>query len=183
MDATTTQFTLKPPAQPTGQPAGGGNGRQLVVGISDAKVSNERESVLVTHSLGSCIGVACHDPVAGVAGLLHFQLPDSTLDDARAAAQPLMFCDTGIAWLVNEMKKLGAKPSRTKVKLAGGAKMLATSAFDIGRRNHAAARKQIWKQGLLIAAEECGGTSARTLYLRVSDGAVRLRVGSQVVEL
>src|ERR1700731_1162142 len=43
-----------------------------VVGIGDCKVSNEPEDVLVTHALGSCIAVMIHDPVARVAGLLHY---------------------------------------------------------------------------------------------------------------
>lgn len=157
--------------------------RQVSVGISDAAVSADPSVVLVTHSLGSCIGIACHDPAKRVSGLLHFQLPESTMDPARAAQTPLMFCDTGLDWLLAEMRRQGASTSRLQVRLAGGAKMLAASAFDIGRRNHAAARKQLWKHGLLVAAEHCGGTVARTLYLRGADGAVRLRAGGQVIEL
>jgi hypothetical protein len=61
-----------------------GAGRmQVVVGVADMKVSNRPEEVLVTHALGSCIGVAIYDPEAKVGGLLHFMLPDSSLDPVK----------------------------------------------------------------------------------------------------
>ena len=61
----------------------------IVVGVSDMKVSKDPESVLVTHSLGSCIGVAVYDPIVRAGGLLHFMLPDSTLDSVKAKKTPV----------------------------------------------------------------------------------------------
>jgi chemotaxis protein CheD len=49
----------------------------LTVGVSDMKVSDDPEAVLVTYSLGSCIGIAIYDAVVRVGGLLHFMLPES----------------------------------------------------------------------------------------------------------
>ena len=69
---------------------------KIVVGISDMKVSNKPGDVLVTYSLGSCIGVVLWDPVAKVGGLLHYMLPDSSLDKDKAQDKPFMFADSGI---------------------------------------------------------------------------------------
>ena len=69
---------------------------QVVVGMSDMRVSNDTKDVLITYSLGSCIGIAVHDPMAGVGGILHFMLPDSSLDRAKALKNPFIFADTGI---------------------------------------------------------------------------------------
>ncbi|MFT3785579.1 MAG: hypothetical protein QM770_05370 [Tepidisphaeraceae bacterium] len=57
---------------------------QHTVNISDAKVSTSPGDTLVTYSLGSCIGVMLYDPNLPIAGLLHFQLPTSTMDPERA---------------------------------------------------------------------------------------------------
>ena len=57
---------------------------KIIVGISDMKVSNKPDDVLITYSLGSCIGVVIWDPMVKVGGLLHYMLPDSRLDQARA---------------------------------------------------------------------------------------------------
>ena len=37
---------------------------EIVVNISDMKVTNRARDVLVTHALGSCLGLAAYDPVA-----------------------------------------------------------------------------------------------------------------------
>src|ERR1700712_5727529 len=95
-----------------------------VVGIGDCKVSNDPEDVLVTHALGSCIAVIIHDPVAKVAGLLHYMLPESSLDPEKAAARPFVYADTGIPLLFHKAYRLGAIKSRLKIFAAGGALML-----------------------------------------------------------
>jgi chemotaxis protein CheD len=72
---------------------------QIVVGISDLKVSGNAGDILITYALGSCVGVAVYDPVGKVGGLLHFMLPDSSIDETKAKRNPAMFADTGIPLL------------------------------------------------------------------------------------
>ena len=154
-----------------------------VVRISDVRVSNDPLVILATHSLGSCIGVAAYDPLMRIGGMLHYQLPGSEIDARRALHVPAMYADTGMTLLLKQMAALGAEKRRLKINLAGGARMLSgADVFDIGRRNHTAVRKILWQQGLLIEAEEIGGTAARHLYLRISDGAVQIKTcGLQAV--
>ncbi|HEY0009387.1 MAG TPA: chemotaxis protein CheD, partial [Tepidisphaeraceae bacterium] len=131
---------------------------------------------LATYSLGSCIGVCLYDAVVGMAGLLHYQLPSSTMDPARAKEKPLMFADTGLAQLVGSMVQHGAQAKRMSVKLAGGAEMLNDSkTFSIGRRNYTAIRKLLWQNGMLIEREDVGGAQPRTVYMRVADGSVTIK--------
>lgn len=157
---------------------------QITVNISDAKVSKNPGDTIVTYSLGSCIGVALYDPLLPIAGLLHFQLPTSTMDAERARKQPLMFADSGLETLINEMVAQGANKRRLKVRLAGGAKMFEdSSTFDIGKRNHTAIRKALWQHGLFVDAEQVGGSTPRTVYLNVADGKVTLKAGGQTMEL
>jgi chemotaxis protein CheD len=156
----------------------------IIVRISDARVSNDPQVILVTHSLGSCIGVAAYDPVRRIGGMLHYQLPSSEIDARRAQDVPAMYADTGMTLLLNKLTALGADTRRLKIHLAGGARMLAgAEILDIGRRNHTAARKFLWQQGLLIESEVVGGTAARHMYLRISDGAVRIKTCKQPVNL
>ena len=55
-------------------------------------------------------GVALHDPVKRVGGLLHFMLPDSSIDKAKAGKNPHMFADTGLVSLIKQMQGLGGSP-------------------------------------------------------------------------
>ena len=86
----------------------------LTVGVGDCKVSDCAESVLATYALGSCIAVAIHDPVAAVAGLLHFMLPESSLNPDKAGQNPFMFADTGIPLLFHAAYGLGAEKRRLR---------------------------------------------------------------------
>lgn len=148
----------------------------VVVGISDCRVSSDPESVLVTYALGSCIAVMIHDPVAGVAGLLHYMLPESSIDREKAKQNPFMFADTGIPLLFHSAYGLGADKRRIVVSVAGGAQVMdADGVFNIGKRNHIALRRILWKAGVLVQAEEVGGTASRTVRLEVGSGKVRLR--------
>src|ERR1035438_5866398 len=85
---------------------------QVVVGVADCRVSSGPDEVLTTYALGSCIGLAAHDPQASVGGLLHFMLPDSAIDPARGRERPFMFADTGVPMLFEQMAKIGASQRR-----------------------------------------------------------------------
>jgi chemotaxis protein CheD len=142
-----------------------------VVGISEMKISRDREDTIITHALGSCIGVAIFDPVAGVGGILHYMLPLSTIDLEKAAKNPFMFGDTGIPAFFQAAYKAGAKKESLRVAIAGGARVIETdNRFDIGSRNVVIARKLFWKNAVLIAAEDVEGTIPRTLFLEMKTG-------------
>lgn len=149
---------------------------KIIVNISDARVSKDLNDELVTYSLGSCIGVALHDPETKISGMLHYQLPSGRMDAAKAAKNPLMFADTGMKYLVDKMLAMGANKKRLKIKIAGGAQVMNDAkTFQIGKRNHAAIRQILWKNGMFIDAEDVGGRNARNLSLQVADGTVQVK--------
>lgn len=153
---------------------------QVVVGVADMKVSNKPEEVLVTHALGSCIGVAIYDPLAKVGGILHFMLPDSSLDPVKGQENPHMFADTGLPRLFRECYQMGAQKSRLQVKVAGGSQVLGSKEyFQIGRRNYAALRKIFLRNNVLIDKADVGGTKARTLFLEIATGSVWVKTMGQ----
>jgi chemotaxis protein CheD len=149
---------------------------RVVVDISDAKVSNNASDTLVTYSLGSCIGVCLYDSALHLGGMLHYQLPSSTMDPGRAHDKPFMFADTGMAILMDRLVTMGANRKRMQVKVAGGANMATgPQGFDIGKRNYLAIRKILWSHGMFIDSEDVGGNLARSMYMDLADGAVTLR--------
>src|SRR5438128_8921018 len=148
--------------------------------MSEVKASRNLDDVLITYSLGSCIGVAVYDRQARVGGLLHYQLPAASLNLQRAAERPAMFADTGMDALFAGVTALGAQKRRLKVWIAGAAQILDdTGLFDIGRRNHAAIRKILWQNGMFIESEHVGGRLPRTMCLRIEDGTVSIRSNSK----
>jgi chemotaxis protein CheD len=147
--------------------------RQVVVGVGDGGVTRDPDTVLVTYALGSCVAVMLHDPVAGVAGMVHYMLPESSMSTEKSYARPWMFADTGISNLLQATLQQGADKRRLLVFAAGGAQVMDDSGlFNIGKRNCLALRKVLWKFGLTAHAEETGGTVARTVRMEVGTGRV-----------
>ena len=148
----------------------------LIVGISDLKVSKSPDDVLVTFALGSCIAVAIYDPLIKAGGLLHYMLPDSTLDPQKAQSQPGMFADTGIPLLFKSCYRLGCEKKRMIVKVAGGASILDdANFFRIGQKNITALRKIFWKNNVMIDAEDTGSNCNRTVRLNLANGKFSIR--------
>ncbi len=154
------------------------------VPISAMAVSRAREEVLVTYSLGSCVGLSLFDPRAGVAGLLHSMLPQGSMDPEKARRCPGMFVDTAVPALLDAMAALGADRRNLVAKMAGGAAVFNDHGlFRIGERNIAALRKMLWRNEILVAAQDVGGAWARTMYVSVATGRVTLRTGPDQVDL
>lgn len=158
--------------------------RPVIVGMADLKVTDMPDDTLITYALGSCLGIVVHDPVARVAGLLHVMLPSSLIDEAKASTQPAMFVDTGVPLLFRECYRLGARKERMLVSVAGGsfsAQSGADDSFQIGKRNMITLRKLLWKNGVLIHADDTGGVQlSRTMSVIVSSGVVQLRTNGTV---
>lgn len=151
-------------------------GKPIVVGVADLAVAKGPGVNIVTHALGSCIGVTIFDPTIYVGGMLHFMLPDSKINADKADGSPAMFADTGIPMLFKRAYELGAKKENLIVCAAGGAEVLADSGhFKIGSRNRTVLRKIFWKNNVLLSADDTGGNHSRTLHLSLDDGRVAVR--------
>ncbi len=151
----------------------------IIVNVADMKISNDPKATLVTHSLGSCIGLVLYDPIVKVGGMLHYMLPDST-DPDKEKSKPLKFAKTGIPILFRSCYKLGALKGRMFVKAAGGAQVMAAAEqFMIGKRNFAALRKILFKNNVLITAHDTGGSVGRTMRLSIATGEVSIKVSGQ----
>jgi chemotaxis protein CheD len=157
---------------------------QIVVGMADCKVASTAGQVLATYALGSCIGLAVHDPKATVGGLLHFMLPDSQIDPARAKENPYMFADTGVPLLIERVCGQGGDKRRLVAHAAGGATIMdPKNIFDIGKRNCLALRKILWKAGILLAGETVGGNRSRTVRLEIGSGRFLLQESATSCDL
>jgi len=151
--------------------------KNVTVGISDMALSANPDDLIITYSLGSCLGVTVFDAEAGVGGMVHCQLPNCTTEDkSRAISNPAMFVDTGVSLLFQKFFELGGSRSRMIVKAAGCAAILDQNGFfRIGERNFTLFRKLLWKNNILLKGSETGGDVSRTLVLEMSTGRTLIR--------
>jgi len=147
-----------------------------IVGVADMKVSNNPEESIITYSLGSCIGLVIYDPAVKVGGILHYMLPESSIDKEKASARPYMFADSGIPRLFKTAYNLGAAKQRMKVYVAGGAEILDQSGFfNIGKRNYMALKKMFFKNNVMINKQDVGGNTNRTVRLEIATGDIYVK--------
>ncbi|MBN2281737.1 MAG: chemotaxis protein CheD [Candidatus Marinimicrobia bacterium] len=146
------------------------------VDISDMKISNNENDILVTYSLGSCVGLTLYDPIEKIGSLIHCMLPLSKIDKEKAQKNPYMFVDTGLTKMLQEMYDRGAKRKNIIAKLAGGAKLLdKKNIFNVGERNIVIVRKILWKNDILIQGMDVGGSKSRTVRLYMDSGRTTVR--------
>ncbi len=147
-----------------------------MVGMAEIKVSKQSGDVLVALGLGSCIGVCIYDRQAKIAGMAHVVLPAKLHqgDDA-----PGKFANTAIPALLEQMKQQGAALHRLQVAVAGGAQLFSFNGtgprLDVGQRNKLAVLTALSEYGLLVMAQDLGGSIGRTVYFFVEDGCVRVK--------
>ena len=155
-----------------------------IVGISGIYISTNPNEEIITHSLGSCIGMTAYDPKAKVGGMIHYMLPLSKISPEKAKLKPGMFADTGIPTLLKKILESGASKDRLIVKIAGGAQLMdKNKVFNIGERNYLVLRKLLWKNRILIDKEDVGGSASRTMRLEMDTGRVTIKSGRGVTEL
>lgn len=143
-----------------------------VITVGDMKIGG-RGDILVTHALGSCLGLMVYDPAAQVGGLLHAMLPLSKINLQKAAQNPYMFVDTGVPEMFRQLYEIGGQKSRMVIKAAGCGQPLGNSEmFQIGERNYTVLKKLLWKNNIMLEAEDVGGVISRTVYFDLSTGQV-----------
>jgi chemotaxis protein CheD len=140
------------------------DGTMIKVGMADLNVCRAPDAI-TTLGLGSCVGVALYDKTSKIAGLVHVMLPDST--QVRQNQNRAKFADTGIDQLIEELKKIGVRPSSLTAKIAGGAQMFSFSTDNemlrVGERNVQAVKTKLKQLGIRILAEDTGANYGRTV--------------------
>src|SRR5215831_5445959 len=82
----------------------------------------DRDIVLVT-VLGSCVAACIRDPVAGVGGMNHFLLPETT-SDPSPANRSARYGTYAMEVLINRLLRHGARKQTMEAKVFGGGSVL-----------------------------------------------------------
>jgi len=149
---------------------------RIKVGIAEYEVTTDG-AALTTSGLGSCIGVALLDEVAGVAGLVHVMLPMASEGDGNRAK----FADTGVEALVERMEHQGGERARMTAKIAGGSDMLdfSNNGQSIGSRNTEDVKETLDRLDISLEGEDLGGDHGRSLRLEADTGDLVVKSANQ----
>ncbi|TWU04143.1 Chemoreceptor glutamine deamidase CheD [Symmachiella macrocystis] len=151
----------------------------VTVRMSEIAVVTKGETIRTL--LGSCVGVALYDPHKKIGGLAHVVLPDSRGQEGL----PGKFVDTAIPELIRLICLNNGRLKSLTAKLAGGARMFATSAdVAIGEQNLAAIERELESRNIPILGRHCGGQQGRRMMFTPSTSRVQIEiVGCDAVEI
>ncbi|AVY93257.1 MULTISPECIES: chemoreceptor glutamine deamidase CheD [Microvirgula] len=138
-------------------------------------IATNRDMLLVT-VLGSCVSVCLRDPVAGVAGLNHFSLPDGVSDQDALTNLPERYGQHAMEVLIDEMVRLGGDRRRFEAKVFGGGSVLrGMLKSNIGERNVDFVRRFLAEESVPVLAEDLLDCYPRKVYYFTLSGRVLVK--------
>ncbi|MFQ5462312.1 MAG: chemotaxis protein CheD [Phycisphaerae bacterium] len=148
------------------------------IGIAAVKVVKKPERIRTV--LGSCIGVAVYDSVAGIGGMAHVILPDST----EGSGDPGKFADTAVDMLIEKLIEAGSVHKRLAAKIVGGAQMFGNKVCSgLGQRNAEAVKARLNHHTVQLVASAVGGGKGRKMQLDPATGEVHVAIIGQELEV
>lgn len=145
----------------------------IVVKLGQIAWSDRPEDLLVTYSLGSCVGLTLWDPVERIGGIAHVFLPSSDGHKIFEPEEAPRFADIGVPLLIEKMERKGASRKRLVARMAGGASLfprLFREMPDIGAQNVSAVVEILQKHSIPIVGSDVGGNCGRTMRLEIRTG-------------
>ncbi|WP_298166755.1 chemotaxis protein CheD [Novosphingobium sp.] len=124
--------------------------------------------------LGSCVASCLYDPEARVGGMNHFLLAEPPAGLAGTTAVDEHYGVYLMELLVNQMLGIGARKSRLRAHLYGGANVN-RNMMRIGTANAEFAQAFLQREGIIVMREDLGGTNARRVDFRPASGQIRCR--------
>ena len=122
--------------------------------------------------LGTCVGVALYDEVAGVGGLIHLLLPEPV--SKRSSFQAGKYASTGFPIFLRALYDEGASKNRLKAFIAGGALVGPIASrdlhLDIGGRTFETVMSYLKDEDIKIEKSETGGFFTCCINLNMQTG-------------
>jgi chemotaxis protein CheD len=135
-------------------------------------ITEQMDEMLAT-VLGSCVAACVRDPVANVAALNHFMLPETSQPRSTDLAATLRYGNHNMDMLFEGLLARGGKMDRLEIKVFGGGNV--TSGPAVGEENANWVLRYLQGRKLTIAAQHLGGTLPRRLHYFPATGLVLMR--------
>ncbi len=147
---------------------------ELVLGIGEMAFATK--PCLIRTVLGSCVGVAIHDPRLRIGGMCHYLIAEAPRGCASSR-----YGDTAMDFLLRRFLRAGSEPRRLLAWVAGGGLLLdQDQVFFVGDRNVEMADRFLERWGLQVMRREVGGGRARRMSLRSDTGEVVIQAISRL---
>jgi len=135
-----------------------------------------RQPLILQAYLGTCVGVALFDPLAGVGGVSHLLLPEPVTPGTSFQLEK--YASTGLPMFLAALEEAGASLDRLNAVVAGGALVGPVNhqdlGLDIGGRTTEIVKTILTGRGIAIADAETGGFFTCCLQLDLQTGTAAI---------
>lgn len=149
-----------------------------VVDLKPGDIHVAHEPTCITTLLGSCVSVCLFSACDMLAAMSHSVLPKPW---NKTRSTDLRYVECAIGRMLDELRRMGARPPEITAKLFGGAEMFARPgqatgiARMVGDSNAEAARAFLELHGVSVVSESVGGQSGRKVMFNTATGVVLVR--------
>lgn len=134
---------------------------------------------LITTVLGSCVAACIRDKEAGIGGMNHFMLPQTSAEKLKQGNEAVLgnatrYGNFAMEHLINTILRNGGKRKNLELKVFGGGKIIPTLS-DIGLKNIEFILEYIDTEGLLLLSQDLGDIYPRKIVYFPHTGKVRMK--------
>lgn len=139
-------------------------------------IVSSKPVILRAMALGSCVAVMVYDRYRKIGGLAHIMLPGrSPKQDVEDRTK---YAENAIDFLLDSIKRIGAKAEDLEVNLVGGANVLGEGSISKEVANSISG--YLKKLGIEPKNEKTGGTERRSASLYIESGKVFYTEGDEM---
>lgn len=140
----------------------------------------DKDVILKTSPLGSCVAVVAYDKTIKVGGVAHIMLPGKSPKEDKQEENN--YAENAIENLLDELNKSGSKKGNIEICLIGGANVLKKENDTIADNLISSIFEIIEQKNLNIKKTSLGGYERRTAKLTLHSGIVTFIVGDEEEE-
>jgi chemotaxis protein CheD len=136
--------------------------------------------------VGSCVAICIFDPETKIAGMAHVMLPKNNTSEPNPKPEG-KFADIALKTLIERLVTNGAKLSRLKAKMAGGANIFQNenkkTVFNIGMRNAETIRTTLAEKKISLVSEDIGSTGGRWVIYDANSSEMKVKERTKGVKI
>lgn len=128
----------------------------------------KQQPCCISTILGSCVAVCLYDSTQKVGGMNHYMLP---VCNGKDVVSP-KYGDVAINNLICKMLNMGCKQSNLQAHIFGGADVIDTTIFQIGKKNIDIAIQILNEKQISIVEQNTGGKRGMKINFDIRTGIV-----------
>lgn len=149
---------------------------EYVIGIGEYIISTNKEDIVKTFALSTCVGIVIYDVNKKILAMAHVLLPKTINDNGAETYNSAKYADTAVFNVVRDMKiKYKCNMGDLRVSLFGGIDGEIEDYFRIGEKNLAVIKQILNKINIRYDSSNTGGRITRTIIAYTATGNIDLR--------